>query len=61
MEDVLKELAPPTVTQTIEAAPALSVEAESSGISWGRGVVVVVVVVVVAALVKKFYPCKKKE
>ena len=48
MEDVLKERAPPQVTETIEAAPALPVAEPEGGFPWcGAGIVVLVVVAAV--------------
>ena len=59
MEDVLKEIAPPQVTETIEAVPALPVS-ESTGFGWPTyGVGIVILAVVVVGLYKNYKNNKK--
>ena len=61
MEDVLKEMAPPQVTETIEAAPALPTPVEeSTGFGWPTyGVGIVILGVIVVGLYKNYCRCKK--
>ena len=60
MEDVLKEIAPPQVTETIEAAPALPVAVENSGFGWPTYGVGVVILAVIAVGLYKNYKNNKK-
>ncbi len=57
---MVKELAPPTLTQTIEQAPLPPVQSESGGVSWGTGIGIAAIVVILAAAFAK-YKCKCKK
>ena len=59
MEDIIKELAPPTITKTIEPELPTPSPEPTGGFPWcGTGVVVLVVAA--ALLGRKFCACKKK-
>ena len=58
MEDVLKEMAPPSLTETIEAAPALPTPEPNNNL---RDAGIVVGVVVLAAILAKLYKCTSKK
>ena len=61
MEEMIKELAPPTVTKTLEEVPVelpVPVEPENNNL---RDAGIVVGVVVLAAILAKLYKCTSKK
>lgn len=61
MEEMIKDLENPTITETIEAAPALPTPVEeSTGFGWPTyGVGIVILGVIVVGLYKNYCRCKK--